>query len=300
MTTTDPGTAYAAAYDAAAAARLDLYAKATAYIGHLVRGHLPQAATLVINAKCRDLHEVQDAEGLPIWHAPTSAGQGLPDEVADEVDGILADVMPFGGMAGAARWPIAPQGLPYRLVRLPGAPAPANGTGQRKVAHTRFPTPEGLRVISGIFAPAATPRIDITGTRDTYARETRDRIRAAIINSGYTLPTGSLDITADWLVIRSGGPAADLATAAVALEAVGLLPADITQRVVLIGELGLDGTVRTVRDIEQPVAAALGLGEKHLIVPAEQTDLVGTPTGVTVTGAYSLAHAVAHLAALAA
>ncbi|WP_406321821.1 hypothetical protein [Streptomyces sp. NBC_00519] len=206
------------AYQAASVARRTLYSRAVAYAAHLVRTHLPEAATLTVDTDEIELHEVADAKGNVLWHAPTAAGHGLPGSITDEVKGILSDTTPFGSLAGAAGWKAAPQGLPFRMIRLPEAPgqqaADHSELATRQSATSYFPTPEGPAKVHAEFTPGKYT-FKATGPNPKYVRETTDRIRAGIVNSGIQWALGELAVTAHWTVVR-GGSAADLALACTA------------------------------------------------------------------------------------
>ncbi|MCB1026419.1 MAG: ATP-binding protein, partial [Microthrixaceae bacterium] len=111
------------------------------------------------------------------------------------------------------------------------------------------------------------PRFVMVGLPDAACRESRDRIRAAIINAGLTF-TGADVVTVNLAPsgLRKSGSALDLPIAVAYLVASGQLEASAVENVGLLGELGLDGTIRGVR-------GALPLAEAteatRVIVPAE-------------------------------
>ncbi len=106
--------------------------------------------------------------------------------------------------------------------------------------HTRHVTVE-VDVRRGL------PAFTIVGLADTAVREARERIRAAILNSGFEFP--SVRITANLAPgdVRKAGPGLDLALACALLAASGQLPRDRLERFALYGELALDGSVRAAR-----------------------------------------------------
>lgn len=112
------------------------------------------------------------------------------------------------------------------------------------------------------------PGTTVTGVPDKALREARDRIRAAIINSGYPWPPGEITVHLSPAVPAGHGAShADLAIAAAILTASGDLP-PAADHVLLLAELGLDGTVRPVRDVLPAVAAAARSGIRTVIVAA--------------------------------
>ncbi|WP_019061720.1 magnesium chelatase domain-containing protein [Streptomyces prunicolor] len=277
--------AFEDAYQAASVARRTLYSRAVAYVAHLVRTHLPEAATLTFDTGEVELHEVADAKGKVLWHAPTAAGHGLPDSITDEVKGTLGDVIPFGNLAGAAGWKAAPQGRPLRTIRLPKTPP--------KTASSYFPTQEGPAKVQAEFTPGV-HAMRITGPNPKYALETRDRIRAAIVNSGIQWPLGDMTVTACWTAAR-GGSAADLALACTALAASGHVPAGSVRGVVMIGQLGLDGRVLPVNDFDGLMQAAIDAGDLKFIVAEAQLAQAAKFPDIAVEGARDLNAALAFL-----
>ena len=90
------------------------------------------------------------------------------------------------------------------------------------------------------------PGLTVIGLPDASLAEARDRIKAAIVNSGQSWPQRriTLALSPAWLPKRGSG--FDLALAAAVLAAAGALPAEALHGRVLLGELGLDGRVRPV------------------------------------------------------
>jgi DNA processing protein len=98
--------------------------------------------------------------------------------------------------------------------------------------------------------------LDIRGLRAGAARETRDRIRAAIINSGLPWPSQAITVT---LTPAVSGASLDLAIAVAILSAVGALPEPGSQHLFL-AELGLDGALRPVAQAQSALMAAAAAG----------------------------------------
>ncbi|MGA5599611.1 magnesium chelatase domain-containing protein [Streptomyces griseoincarnatus] len=292
-TTTDPATAahsaaFEIAYETANAARRSLFSQAAAYTAHLVRQHLPEAASVIINAEARELHEVLDTNGEPMWHAPTSAGHDLPDSVVDAVDGILRDALPFGNPMRAARWREAPYGQPFRIVPLPEPVQPREVTPSGVM---RITAPGGVTV-KAMIAPGVGSFI-LGGIKNT--REVKDRVRAATVNGGYTWPAGQVVVH-----VETGsdelaeGSQYDLAIAAAVLGAAGRF--GIPDKTVLIGELGLNGQLRHVANVPDLIRTGQQAGHLNFLVPGvDYADARANGDGVTVLGPDSLATAISFL-----
>jgi len=94
---------------------------------------------------------------------------------------------------------------------------------------------------------AGLPAFVIVGLADAAVREARERIQAAIRNSGYEFPARRITANLAPADVPKAGPGLDLALACAVLAASEQLPTRSLERVVLIGELGLDGAVRPTR-----------------------------------------------------
>jgi magnesium chelatase family protein len=91
------------------------------------------------------------------------------------------------------------------------------------------------------------PAFAIVGLADTAVREARERVQAAIRNSGYDFPARRITANLAPGDVPKAGPGLDLALACAVLAASGQLPAERLAEHALFGELGLDGTVRPSR-----------------------------------------------------
>ncbi len=91
---------------------------------------------------------------------------------------------------------------------------------------------------------AGLPGFAIVGLADAAVREARERITAAILNSGYAFPARRITANLAPADVRKAGPGLDLALACAVLVAAGELPGAELERIALFGELALDGSVR--------------------------------------------------------
>ena len=133
------------------------------------------------------------------------------------------------------------------------------------------------------------PCLSLIGLPDTALQEARDRVRAAIVNSGETWPQAKITVGLSPASLPKSGSGYDLALAVAILAAAGLLPADALTDVVFLGELGLDGRVRVVRGVLPAVIAAARAGRVRVVVPAGNAAEAALVPGVTVRGVSSLA-----------
>ncbi|RIV40722.1 YifB family Mg chelatase-like AAA ATPase [Micromonospora radicis] len=137
------------------------------------------------------------------------------------------------------------------------------------------------------------PGVVITGLPDTALHEARDRVRAAVVNSGQRWPNRRITLNLLPATLPKFGSAFDLAIAAALLGGSGELPLAPLDGVVLLGELGLDGTVRPVRGVLPMVAAAAKAGIRRVIVPAPNSAEAAVVPGLRVRGVDTLHRLVA-------
>ncbi len=142
---------------------------------------------------------------------------------------------------------------------------------------------------------AGLPGVVLVGLPDAVVRQSVDRVRAAVVNTGATWPMRRITIGLSPAAMPKQGSGFDLALAAAVLAAAGTLPADAADGLVLLGELGLDGSVRPVRGILPAVLAAARAGHHTVVVPAGNADEAALVAGVAVLAAGTLGELVAHL-----
>ena len=116
-------------------------------------------------------------------------------------------------------------------------------------------------VVSGL------PSFATVGLPDSSVRESRDRIRAAIKNSGYTFPIERITVSLAPADIRKEGPAFDLPMALGILAAEGPLRPERLQGLAVLGELSLDGAVCPVRGALPMALQCRRDGVSRLLVP---------------------------------
>jgi magnesium chelatase family protein len=126
------------------------------------------------------------------------------------------------------------------------------------------------------------PAVVISGLPDTALHEARDRVRAAVVNSGQRWPNRRITLNLLPATMPKFGSAFDLAIAVALLGGSGELPLLPLERVVVLGELGLDGTVRPVRGVLPMVAAAARAGLERVIVPVANAAEAAVVPGVRV------------------
>ena len=111
------------------------------------------------------------------------------------------------------------------------------------------------------------PFFRMVGLPDASVRESRDRVRAAIRNSGFDFPAHRITINLAPADVRKAGSAFDLPIALGILAAEGIVRADSLARLVLVGELSLDGSIHGARGVLPIAAAARKRGVAALLLP---------------------------------
>ena len=132
------------------------------------------------------------------------------------------------------------------------------------------------------------PGLTLIGLPDTALSESRDRIRAAVLNSGEEWPTQRVTINLSPASLPKAGSGFDVALATCVLAAAGALPAGDIGDLVLVGELGLDGVVRPVRGVLPSVLAAARAGARRVVVPAANAGEAAVVPGIEVLPVRSL------------
>jgi magnesium chelatase family protein len=135
----------------------------------------------------------------------------------------------------------------------------------------------------------------LVGLPDKSLVESRDRVRAAIVNSGEIWPQKKLTVGLSPASVPKGGSGFDLAVACAVLAANDRIAPKSIADLMMIGELGLDGRVRPVRGVLPAVLAAADAGYRHVVVPERTTAEASLVPGVAVLGVRSLRQLVAVL-----
>jgi magnesium chelatase family protein len=143
------------------------------------------------------------------------------------------------------------------------------------------------------------PAFDIIGLPDASVREAKERVRAAVRNSGYSFPYSRVTVNLAPADLKKEGSAFDLAIAIGLLAATGQVPrGDKLNNAVFVGELSLDGKLRSINGT---LAMALTLSEMEpdrpgaLYLPEANSPEASLVSGLEVRGASTLNELVNHL-----
>ena len=139
------------------------------------------------------------------------------------------------------------------------------------------------------------PAFDIVGLPDSAVKESRERVRTAIKNTGLSFPTKRITVNLAPADTKKEGASFDLPIAAGILTAMGTLPAEALDGYLLAGELSLDGSLRPVNGILPMVYGALQDGITKCFVPYENAEEAALVEGMEVYPLHSLRQLVAIL-----
>jgi magnesium chelatase family protein len=132
------------------------------------------------------------------------------------------------------------------------------------------------------------PGLAVIGLPDAALAESRDRVKAAIVNSGEPWPQRKVTLALSPASLPKRGSSFDLALAAGVLAANGSVPADALVGRVLLGELGLDGRVRSVHGVLPAVLAGVRAGFERFVVPVCNLAEARLVPGISAVGVESL------------
>jgi len=111
------------------------------------------------------------------------------------------------------------------------------------------------------------PIYSLLGLPDASLQESRDRVRAALINTGQRWPNKKVTVSLSPAWLPKSGPGFDCAIARAILVADGTLSQEPLRETVILGELALDGSIRSVRGVLPSLIAAYKSGIRRAIVP---------------------------------
>jgi len=137
------------------------------------------------------------------------------------------------------------------------------------------------------------PQFSTVGLPEGAVKESKDRVKSAIKNSGYDFPARRITINLAPADIRKDGAAFDLPIAVGLLSATGSVNSDRLKNYILLGELSLDGRVKPVRGVLPIAVAAREWGNYALILPLDNAEEGAMVAGPEVFPVRDLGEAVA-------
>ena len=141
------------------------------------------------------------------------------------------------------------------------------------------------------------PGFDMVGLPDTAVKESKERVRSAIKNSGRHFPVKRITANLAPADVKKEGATLDLSLAIGVLKASSELIAE-TNRIIFLGELSLDGTIRRVNGDLPIIISAMSFGFDTFILPYDNLKEASFATGAKVYPAKTLNEVIDHLSGL--
>ena len=154
---------------------------------------------------------------------------------------------------------------------------------------------EGVPVEVETDVAKGIPAYEMVGLPDAAVKESKERVRSAIRNSGLLFPLGKITVNFAPADIRKEGAAFDLAVAVSLLKASEQLVGAQTEDTVLLGELALDGSVRPIAGLLPILISAKAHGYTRFVVPAGNAKEAAYLRGAQIYPVRTLAETVAFL-----
>ena len=153
---------------------------------------------------------------------------------------------------------------------------------------------EGAVVTVEVDLRRGIPAVDIVGLADGAVKESRERMQAAIRNSGFEFPPERVLISLSPADLKKEGAGFDLPVALGVLTAKAELLGEedfISESLLIMGELELSGNIRPVKGVNAAVSTASSMGIKYAIVPKQNAEEAREVSGIKVFGADCLINA---------
>lgn len=139
------------------------------------------------------------------------------------------------------------------------------------------------------------PTFATVGLPDSIVRESKDRVKTALLNSGYPFPSQRITVNLAPAHLKKEGAGFDLPIAVGILAAMGIIKSESAGQVLLVGELSLDGRVKPVAGSLSMAIQAYKNGYKIMILAAENASEAAVTDGLTVYPVNHLSEVVEHL-----
>ena len=155
----------------------------------------------------------------------------------------------------------------------------------------------GFSVVIEADVSGGVPGYELVGLPDAAVKESRERIKAAIKNSGFSYPGGKIIINLAPADMRKEGTVYDLPIAAALLAASGQIDISTVKNTALLGELALDGSVRPIRGVLPMVISLMEMGIKQVILSEKNCKEASYIKGIDIIPVSSLKQMADHLSA---
>ena len=155
---------------------------------------------------------------------------------------------------------------------------------------------DGLSIDVEVDINKGLPSYDVVGLPDVAVKESKERVRSAIKNSGFDFPVHKITVNLAPASVKKAGPVFDLPIAVALLVSSSQLVSTKLKDFVIIGELGLDGKIKAINGVLPILISARELGFKKFIVPKENENEASFIEGVEVFALSNLSEVVSFLA----
>ena len=147
---------------------------------------------------------------------------------------------------------------------------------------------DALKVEVEVDISYGLPAFNIVGLPETSVKESRERVRAAIRNSGFEFPSDRITINLAPADVKKEGTSFDLPIALGILSCLRVFPPDVLRDLLVVGELSLDGRIKETRGVLPVAILAEKEGVEHLIAPIGNVNEASIVRNVQVLGAENL------------
>ncbi|GFP37194.1 magnesium chelatase family protein [Candidatus Hakubella thermalkaliphila] len=154
---------------------------------------------------------------------------------------------------------------------------------------------DAIKVDVEVHTARGSPQFNIVGLPDKAISESRERVRAGLINSGYKFPLERITVNLSPADLRKESPAFDLPVAMGILIATGQVKISDLESIAMVGEISLDGTVNRVRGLLSVADQCSKDGIRTLLVPQDNAYEAAVIQKVRVIPITSLGQAIAFL-----
>lgn len=154
---------------------------------------------------------------------------------------------------------------------------------------------KGYKIDVEVDTSIGVPKFDIVGLGDTAVKESKERVAFAIKNSGFKFFNKKIVVNLAPANVKKTGPNFDLAIAVGLMVSSGQLEGSRYKEFVMIGELGLDGKIKSVNGILPALISAREEGYKNFIIPKANSNEASFIDGINVYAMDSLADVVSFL-----
>lgn len=154
---------------------------------------------------------------------------------------------------------------------------------------------DGYIVTAEVDISNGLPAFEIVGLPDASVKESKERVKASIKNSNYTVPVKRITVNLAPADRKKEGPSYDLPITVAILEASQQIKQGSTDGCAFLGELSLDGILRGVNGVLPMVISARDNGIKTVFLPSDNAKEAAVVEGVEIIGAHNLNQIVKHL-----